>query len=254
MSLAAWQREIEQTGGGRLIVVRVETDRTENTLRIPADFPGRALVRRFLLDENFVGQLVRAHSLSINTAGEEGRFHFILLNMALALDWEGLEDSLLAHEFGHIWLHVHGYRSPSQSGGNCLATSAGDIVQHVLIRDETARRGLPGGAYLLRNLESWLREMERPSPGAALDACRRLQVISMWLDAALGTDDRQWPLRARFMAGFAENYSTLAATAEKLAAFLGGLDLRDRSHYEAALNFTLETLADVVNETPGARL
>ncbi len=252
LSLAQWQREIEQAGGGRLVVVRVETDRAENVLRIPAEFPGRGLVRNFLLDDSFVAQLVRAHALSLNATGEDGLFHFILLNMALAVDWEGLEDSLLAHEFGHAWLHVQGYRSATRLDTPCLATIAGDIVQHVLIREEAGRRGFSAGAYSRRNLESWLDAMESPSHTAPLDPCRRLQALSMWMDAALGEPD--WPRRSRFLALFDSRYAALSDPARRLESFIAGLNLWDRTHYEAALHFTLQLLAGVLSQTPGIRL
>jgi len=237
--LAEWQTEIEALSRGTLVVVRVETDRAENVLRVPASFAGRPVVAGLLRQETFVGQFVRAHALTVNYSGVEGTFHFILLNMALAADWDGMEDSLLAHEFGHVWLHVNGYRSVDYLD-SCLSTHAGDIVQHVLIREETRRRGFDYMKFWVRNQERWM-SAESAMP-ADLDRCQQLQLISAWMDAELGFAGTSWDQRERYLQLLRGRHPALQPVVEDLRALMGGLDLWDRSVYELVLGRVVRRL------------
>lgn len=233
-ALDAWGREIERHSGGRIVVVPVETNTTDNTITIPPEFPGRPIVRDLLLDEPFVRQFTAAHALTVNHL--PGRLHFILLNQARASDWGGLDpEPLLAHEYGHIWLQALGYRSPD-ADGTCVPTHAGDIVQHVLIRDETRRRGFAYDAFWKANQERWLDAATGPLP---LDSCGRLQLLSAWLDASLGYSERTWPRRAAFLEYLDRNYASLLPVQRELHDLLGALDLKDRSRYEYSLRVTL---------------
>ncbi len=232
--LDAWHREIEALSSGQIVLVRVETVQPENTLRLPPDFPGRAVVARLLRQEAFVRQFVLAHALNVNYTGEEGAFHFILLNQARAADWEGLETVLLAHEYGHIWLAALGYRSPAFSE-TCLATAVGDIVQHILIREETARRGLDVLAFWKRTHDAWLERETRVSEPPPLNACQRLLLIAEWVDAKLAFAGGGWEQRDAYLELLTARHEELQPVVEELAGWLGGRDLWDRSLYQAAL-------------------
>ncbi|MCZ2151026.1 MAG: hypothetical protein LC126_25035 [Bryobacterales bacterium] len=241
-TLEDWSREIEVISGSAVLLVRVETNASDHTLHIPPAFPGREIVRQYFLQEPFVEQFFRAHALSLNQDG----FHFILLNMARAADWQGLEDSLLAHEYGHIWLDVLGYRAPAYiPAAPCLPTHAGDIVQHVLIREETRRRGFDYMTFWRRNQERWLNSMVALTQGPELEACRRLQLLSAWVDAQLGSTSVEWVKRAEYLGMLNRLYPRLAASANLLVETLDGRDLWDRSLYEAVLIRTMEILRDV---------
>lgn len=234
-ALDAWQREIEALSTGRIVLVRVETVQPENTLRIAPEFPGRAIVARLLRQEAFVRQFVLAHALNVNYSGEEGVYHFILLNQARAADWEGLETALLAHEYGHIWLAALGYRSPAFSE-TCLATAVGDIVQHILIREETARRGLDVLAFWKRTHDAWLEREARIAEPPPLDACQRLLLIAEWVDAKLAFAGGGWERRDAYLELLAARHAALRPVVEELTGWLGGRDLWDRSLYQLALH------------------
>lgn len=243
--LPKWRQEIEAITGGRIVIVPVVTNRDDNTLRIPPDFPGRAVVRRMLMEESLVRQFIRAHALNVNYAGAEGVFHFILLNTAMGDDWKGSEEALLGHEYGHIWLNGLGYRSPRYENGSdaaCVLTHAGDIVQHVLIREEARRRQFNYLAFWTRSIEHWLQtEVDRK----ALDACQRVQLVAMYVDTVLALNAEQWPPIARFE----ERIKSLLPEAEAPGAALRGLlsatNLWDRSLYEYALQRAIELLSGV---------
>lgn len=246
-TLDQWRREIEGLTKGRVITVPVATDRARNTLHLPPDFPGRAIVRDLMREESFVRQFVGAHALNVNFEGAAGKFHFILLNLALRDDWNGMEAGLLGHEYGHIWLNAMGYRSPVYSSANgdaCAGVHAGDAVQHVLIRQETARRGFDSVGFWLKSLERWLAETAALQAPVRLAPCQRLQMIVLCLDAALGPG-RSWVRFNEFQDRVRSLHPALVPVAEALEKALNGLDLWDRSAYEFALRQTIETMERV---------
>lgn len=243
--LETWQSEIEAQSEGRLVLVRVQTIQPENVLTVPPEFVGRDIVRNLLLREEFVTQFIRAHAMNINYSGSEGQFHFVLLNMALAGDWQGLEDQLLAHEYGHIWLNVQGYSSPAYDNV-CLSIHAGDIVQHVLIREETRNRGLDSMAFWIRLQQRWLSEQEATSQPPQLDGCQRLQLLSAWMDASLGLTEKKWDKLQRYLSLLETRFPQLKSAAASLQEDLARRDLWDRSNYYNALDRTASTLREVL--------
>ena len=219
---------------GSVVLVRVESVRADNTMRIAPDFPGRTIIVRLLGQESFVRQLMLAHALSVNYQGPEGRFHFILLNEARGADWNGLESALLAHEYGHIWLAALGFRSPVFDD-SCLATAVGDIVQHVLIREETARRGFDYAAFWKRTHDLWLAEEEKGNEAPVLDRCRSLLLMIEWTDAEIGFSDEEWPSRPAYLQTLRGRHPDLSVRIDALAAWMRDRNLWDRSVYESAL-------------------
>ena len=63
--LEKWKREIEQRGG-QLVVARIETDRETNQVRVPPDTPRRVILARFLSNEQFRGQFLQTHAMTLN--------------------------------------------------------------------------------------------------------------------------------------------------------------------------------------------
>lgn len=241
-ALETWQQEIESVSAGRIVLVRVETVQPENTLRIPPSFPGRPVMARLLRQDSFVRQLVQAHALTVNYSGAEGVFHFVVLNEARAAEWEGHEPVLLAHEYGHVWLAAQGYRSPAFDDA-CLATATGDIVQHILIREETARRGFDYPAFWKRVHDTWLSKESPVSQPAVLQPCQQLLLITEWMDATLGFASGEWPNREAYFELLAARHPELVPVVEALAAWLRPRDLWERSVYQSALHQTAQALS-----------
>lgn len=247
-SVKEWLRETEEFSGGRAVIVPVETDRVQNTLSIPPLFPGRDIVRHLLMQESFVRQLIRAHALTVDHEQAGQRFHFILLNMALADLWQDHREQLLAHEVGHLWLNALGYRSPVSDPSlpsACIATHTGDIVQHILIREEMARRGFDL-SFWIRNQQEWLRRLEAEGPPVQLTPCDRAQVVSNWLDGVLGLTSQQWPQWPRWRESTRSAFPEITAKGKEIEDFLKDLNLWDRSLYEAALSFVHIQLMDLL--------
>ncbi|MGH9662265.1 MAG: hypothetical protein ACRD96_27190 [Bryobacteraceae bacterium] len=177
-SLEDWKKEIEQTSGARIALLHVFADPATGEVKAP---PLDGVVRRALENESFRRELFRAHALTIHDDGEPGPRHFILVNMSLADQFKGVEDGLVAHELGHIWLHRRGLRSPAFEPGPeaCLAIHSGDIVQHALIHPELARRGFSLD-YFRRNLTAFF---DAPADSSG-DPCQALVAVSYLADAA----------------------------------------------------------------------
>lgn len=241
--LSDWKREIERLSGGSVQVIAVVTDTTSNVLRIPDSFPGRSIVRQLLLRKSFVLEFIRAYSLAVNYTGVEGSFHFVLLNQAMAGKWADQRDLLIAHEFGHIWLNAIGYRSPDYE--SCLSTHAGDIVHHVLIREEMKRRGF-ALSFWIRNLEEWRQRMATPGGSQPLEPCERLQLVSQWMDAELGMAAEAWAPLPGLLARARALYPDVVPAVQELADFLRGRNLWDRSIYEAAVYRVMVVLRGVM--------
>jgi hypothetical protein len=244
--LAKWRVEIEKRDGRRVIPVRIFTDPERNAMILPEDTEARPVLRRFFLNDDFREQLSRAHALTVNWDGIEGRFHFIVLNMALADQWKGAEDAVLAHEFGHVWLNVTGYPSlPYQPGpDSCLAIHAGDVVQHILIRQEMQDRSIPHLSYWLPNLERSLEELEK-APSGPVPRCQKLAQLALWIDVRLGLTPETWEHLPRFLELMEKNYPELAPYAREICAYLSERDVGDREEYQRALEFSLRRFKEV---------
>lgn len=242
-----WRREIEARGGGRIVVVEVETSADQQEIAFPADTPYGAVLRRYFLEESFTAQFLSSHALNINYFGPEGRLHFVVLNLARSGEWRDHGEALLGHELGHAWLYVSGFRSPEYSGTRdaCLAIHAGDIVQHILIRQELAGRGIPYEDYWMQNLEQALERLESGGPGESrtVSRCDVAQRLAMWADVRLGLSPGKWPSFGRFDAVMRRAFPALAPVVEEIESRLGRADVRRRTVYRLALEFVSERLA-----------
>lgn len=229
-NLVQWSAEIEQLSGGRLILARTYADPRKDAVLVPAGIEGAGVLDRYMRDPRFRQQLGAANALSLNYDGPEGRLHFILLNMSHAGRWAGVEEGLIGHEFGHAWLHARGFHSPGYVSGPraCIASLSGDIVQHVLIRAEMDRRGIPYRDF-------WIRELEAESPDRAEDPCRRLILLTHLVDALLGLDVAGWSGWDRYQAAIASSNPLVRSCAEAIAAYLKSADLSAPAGFQKAV-------------------
>ncbi|MCL4853224.1 MAG: hypothetical protein KJZ78_17845 [Bryobacteraceae bacterium] len=239
-ALTEWKSEIEATGSGRLIAVRIFTDPVNREIRLPPDIPAIEVLERYLRNTAFIEQFTLAHALTIDYQGVEGRLFFVLLNMALAGEWEGDEDALLAHEFGHVWLNLNGYPSLAFRGAEgCVALHASDIVQHELLRQDFRRRGIDYDSFWIRNLERARIELaSRQEQAAEENPCRRMAGLTLWIDVRLGLTSREWAHRDEFLAALEGRYPEWRELAAELAQRIEKTDLRDRRRYRAILDLT----------------
>ncbi len=241
--LETWKREIEQRGE-QVVVARIETDRETNQIRIPPGTPRRALLARILAVPKLLDQFARTHAMTLNQPAAEGRVHFVLLNMARADEFKDAEEPLLAHELGHAWLDALGFQSPDVAGEPqpCLAIHAGDIVQHILIRKEMARRGIAFHDYWIRNLDAALDALKKEDAPAA-GPCDSLARIALWTDVRLGLGPESWSRYAEFDQTFRRRFPSLAGTVDELVTVLSAVDVSVRERYTRALAYVRRRLA-----------
>ena len=230
--LAQWKKEIEAIGWGKVIPVRVCTDRERNQVVLPRDAGQRPILRRYFQNENFLREFIATHAMNINYKGIEGRFHFILLNMARAADWGDYEDAVLAHEFGHVWLYAQNYPFPAYEGraDSCAGILAGDAVQHILIREEIRRRQIPYLPYWIGNLERALVVLEGDEGNTLEDVpvCRLLAELVQWLDVRMGLSPETWDKYDRFLAAMERRYAELKPRVDELYEVLHEANVHDQ--------------------------
>jgi hypothetical protein len=248
--LETWKREIERRGE-QLVVARIETDPETNRLRIPPDTPRHALLARLLAVQGLAGQFVQTHAMTLNQQAMEGRVHFVLLNMARAAEFKDAEEPLLAHEFGHAWLDALGFRSPDAAAEAlpCLAIRAGDIVQHILIRGETERRGFVFRDYWIRNLDLALDALKKEGAPGDAGACDSLARIALWTDVRLALSADSWSRYGEFDQAFRRRFPLLAETVDELVTVLQAVDLTALERFRRALAYVHGRLAAAVEAT-----
>jgi hypothetical protein len=259
-SLAQWKKEIEQKSEGKLIPVRVYTDPLRNELVLPEDTPERAVLRRYFLDESFRALFVDAHSLSLNYSGTEGKFHFVLLNMARVDEWGGFEDAVLADEFGHAWLAALDYGTPVFMPGDrsCLHVHASDALQHLLIRHELTRRNIPHLDFWRHSLDLSLRKMksEAAQPPQSKPPCQRLAQLALLLDVRLSLSPQLWKNFDRFQQLIAKLSPEIMPAAQDLEKRLRQLQpaasspLPDRKAYQDTLDYLLDKFTELYDAKP----
>ena len=257
--LRVWQGEIEARGGVKLWPVRVfvEMQGGVPTYVLPEDAPQRPVLARYFGDVNFRTQFVRTHAVAINYTGAEGRLSFIVLNMARLKELGSDEEILLSHEFGHAWLHAQGLRAPALGTGQaaCQAIHVGDIVQHILIRQEQDRRGFDFRPGWTRDLEVAAVKLEGQTPETQPPAepCLRLERLALMIDVESGLTDGQWARRRSFLERLPAGDPRLADFAHRLGRILRGFELSDPTEYYMALSTVLSAshlLFQAPNGTP----
>ncbi len=241
--LEQWKQEAGQLSGGTIEVIRIGG---RTSPKLPE------VVARAMADPSFRQNLAAAHALTVNWEGPQ-RAHYVLLNMALAGQWENTEEGLLAHEVGHIWLNARGFHSPAYEPGPraCVGILAGDIPQHILIRDEMARRGIDGSRYWLGNLELAMHSTGKSSGNLPrrLEPCQKLVVLSQWMDARLGATPDTWPEWECFEALQRKVYSWLLPYADTLENLLRGAHLRMPAEFARTV-MRVRTLLESILDAP----
>lgn len=236
-----WKREMEgRSSGGSIILTRVFTDPKQNTMSLVPGLAHREVLTRYFRDEAFVAQFYRSHGTTVAYHGFEGTLFFVILNMALADEWKGVEDGVIAHEFGHIDLLTRGYpawATGQGTGEQCIATQAGDVVQHVLIRDEMKRRNTTYFEYWTRNLEAVVKRMENETsaPDTTSDTCRKAARVAMWSDVRMAFDANTWPRYTRFEELMRKSSPELKSIVDQIESRLREAALWSKDRYMSAL-------------------
>lgn len=238
-ALATWKADIEASGKTTVVLARVFTDAGRNELTLPDDAEFRPFLRTLLESRSFVSQFVQTHAINVNSNTGLRPISVVLLNMARAADWDGQEDAVIAHELGHVWLHARGYQAPHVAQGlSCEAVHAGDIVQHILIREQLRIRHIDFLPFWIRTLESALRQLNQPDGDrqqVPADPCQRVARLALWVDVTLGLTEKEWSRRPALLTAFRQRFPALESPAVQIANMLRGRDLEDRQTYQRLL-------------------
>jgi hypothetical protein len=227
--LAKWKTEIEDIGLRRIVAARIYMDASQNELLLPDDAEERRVIAALLRSPEIRAQLSAAYALTVNLDRGSARWSFILLNMSRQQDWRGAEEALLAHELGHVWLHAKSYRSPAFHG--CEAIHLGDIVQHVLIREETARRKMTLEPYAIRTFELAYQAMKAREPVGSVEVCGRLAALSLALDVRASS----WSKKTEFEMLLEARFMGVTALADELREVLSLEALQTKEGYSMAI-------------------
>lgn len=251
-ALAEWKTEIERLGKGTVLIVRVPTDPRSGAVTLPKDTPHRDVLVRYFRNPSFLKGFVDSHGMNINYQGPEGKLHFVLLNMDRADEWGAEEDAVLAHEFGHVWLHARNFPFPLYRGGegDCAAIVAGDAVQHIVIRDEISRRGINRNAYWIRNLENAMEAMENTGRPENLPMCQALSRLGMWIDVRLGLSPDTWDHYHQFLGILEEHHPEFSPLVDELCTLLTASDVHDDKVHEQVLGQVLVKVYDLTAALP----
>jgi len=243
--LELWRSEIEKTGPLPVYLLHLEPGETA-----PLDAPHRATLAQFTDNPNFQQQFANAQALSVTVMGNEGRMSFVLVNKRQTPAED--EPYVIAHEFGHLWLKAKKYPAPAYSGGpaGCLSISAGDAVQHVLIRKEMDRRKVEWRRGWIRALEKALAALEAEENPAPPNRCQAVAQAALWVDVRLGLTDEQWPARSRFLKLLGKRFPVIQPAAEELAVRLAAGDLEDKPAHLQALGVTFTRLKEMALTLP----
>lgn len=238
--LASWVQEIQVQGRCELVILPVFPDAAG--LPRYAGPPGilRPELAKFFENLAFLREFEAMHAANVNVRLEAGGWlSAVVLNMRRYYEWAPYLDAVIAHELGHVWLHVLDYPAPVFTGQQdaCVAVAAQDMVQHPLIRDEQRRREIPYWPYWefklatqLRFLESVEQPLEKTLP-----ACRQVVLMSEWVDMRLGLNEDQWPALGQLEKQLRRHFPSLVPFVESLAELVGSQDLRQRPVYERTL-------------------
>ncbi len=246
-ALLSWKAEIESKGVAVVVAV-AEKEEASGRFSVPPDTPRREFLEPWLASPDFAGQFALMQATMVYQRAPGGDVAFVLLNGAWRSSWEGHEEAMLAHEFGHVWLKAEKFPSPVFVPGPhaCIAIHTGDIAQHVLIRKEMERRGIDYRRQWLGGLERAISLMETAAPPPEDDRCARARLAAEWVDVKLGLEPGAWPAQPRYEAAARRYMPEVVSTVERIAGYVRSHDMNDRTRHREALVAVFEMLKDLV--------
>ena len=231
--LADWATEIGRLTGSPVVILRLQNGVPPNVE------PHRRLIARYFTDPSFVEMFSAAQAMSINPKDPLVKFQYVLINNQLAPQDSGGVEGLVAHELGHLWIKAQGFSTAQFVPGKtaCLSVVTGDIVQHIVMRNELDRRQIQWRPAWIRGIEPALAQLEKDADrsGDKVPVCQKLAQILLWVDIKLGISVNDWPKRTRFLELMAIRFPEVATIAEPLCDSLGNAQLLNKQVHREAL-------------------
>lgn len=232
-ALASWQAEIETAGGVPLLVTKVEYSEADNTFRLPAGIAKRELFVHYLSQPAFVTQFHQMYAAMVHHRVEGQEAFLIMLNGEKEREWEGHEEALLAHEFGHAWIKAHGFPTPRflNDAWSCISIHTADITQHVLIRAELERRKIDHQTFWQTTIGKAMQQAEKGATLWTDTGCARAAVAAQLVDIRLGLPSA----RERYEEIVRKQLPQVPPVVDRLVKYLGDVDLWDKAQHRVAL-------------------
>ena len=231
--LGDWATEIGRLTGSPVVILRLQNGEPPNAE------PHRRLITRYFTNTSFVEMFSAAQAMSINPKDPVVKFQYVLINNQLApRDIAGV-DGLVAHELGHLWIKAQGFSTaqfvPAKTA--CLSVITGDVVQHIVMRNELDRRQIQWRPAWIRGIEPALTQLEKDvdRTGDKVPVCQKLAQILLWVDIELGISSKDWPKRTRLLELMAIRFPEVASIAEPLCDGLRNAQLLNKQVHRAAL-------------------
>jgi len=227
--LEEWKKEIE----GRTFQ-RIEI------LRIPGDpFPkeDEDVLFSYFAKPDFVASFQQAQALTFRYERAGKSRSLILLNLPRMQATQNSPAALIAHEMGHLWLASLGFLPPVYEPGPkaCLAIHLGDIVQHILLRAESDRRGIPWRSSYERDYTAARETYRTSSEQGPGDDCRRAHRLSLMIDVRSGFEAKSFAAREDYLAALAQQDVQAEAIAIELIEELDGKLVLEKESYDWAI-------------------
>jgi hypothetical protein len=243
-ALSRWKQQLERRGGLTIAVIPVRTDTVSNQVILPPQVPYRAVVEQFLASPGFWSMFVNTHAVTINYLGLEANCALILLNLALADQFAGDEEAVLAHEFGHIELNVRRYPGPRfvPRSDACRHTIAADMLQHVFVRRFTAERRIDTSRLWSRNAATALEGLRSETLQDELTLCQEAGRLLLAVDVAQGLESARLPQGEELLTALADRHPDHVELRDEIVARLRRPDLADPAVYRATMTWLLGRL------------
>jgi hypothetical protein len=236
-AITAWKREIEEASGQNIEIIRIPGDSP------PAeDLP---VLSRYFAQPDFLRSfdLAQAMTFRYEMAGR-GR-SLILLNSRRLNSMGNTPEALIAHELGHLWLHSLGFKPPVYTPGPlaCAAIHIGDIVQHIHIRREQDRRGIPWRDAYRKDYEQATASLRQETTFQPGDPCFRAQRLSLMIDIRSSFAAHEFPARGEYLSLLARQDPEAEAIAIELLESLEPLLELEPAAYAKSLEASREAVS-----------
>ena len=227
--LEEWKAEIEARAFHRIEIIRIPGD--------PVPDEDRDVLFSYFNRPDFAAQFARTQALTFRYVRGERTRSLILLNLPMMQNTQNSAASLIAHELGHLWLASLGFSPPVYEPGprGCLAIHYGDMVQHILLRAESDRRGIPWRPSYERDYTAASESLRNAPPQGLGDDCFRAQRLSLMVDVRTGFETKSFGAREEYLSLLAKQDPEAEAIAIELTEALDGKLGLEKESYEWAL-------------------
>lgn len=215
-ALEEWKTEIEARTFNRIEILRLPAD--------PIPDADKDVLLSYFSRPDFAETFSRAQALTFRYERAGRSRSLILLNQERMRQMQNSPEALIAHELGHLWLAAIGFPAPVYGNGprSCLAIHIGDIVQHILIRSESDRRGIAWRESYVRDYTAANESLRGLQAQDAGDDCWRAQRLSLMIDVRTGFEAHSFPARQEYLEALARQDPEAEAIAIELIEKLDG--------------------------------